>query len=300
MDYKSMNELEEDNEEKDGVTKGRLQNWRGEGLKYKGDGLWEATGGHNHQFRLEIWSPFNEDPNQRRRARWLNVEITAYCRVEDKHGNPDYAWQLYSRGGHHTTKRGNKQNEGGPCEGSALKARWYNKKDDDDDDKENNRVTKEVCHPFYSQDDPKERNPDVEDHGDGKWYGAKLLVYNIDKGGNTLTKMEVWTDSKDEKNDWKKVMEHVDEGDWEVPNSREIDGKEVTFKELCGDCDKKRDEILTDPGGDRRKKIKNKDDDEVDNPNYNRNCVALRTDEETIQFKSFSCREIDPSKRILD
>jgi hypothetical protein len=35
-----------------------VQNWEGNGLQYKGNKTWEATGGGNGgQFRLEAWSP---------------------------------------------------------------------------------------------------------------------------------------------------------------------------------------------------------------------------------------------------
>lgn len=285
MDYDSMKELEKNNEEGKGVSKGRLQNWGGEGLEYLKDRTWQITGGENKASRVEIWSPYHEDPRQRKVKSWLNVEITAYCRVEEKHNDIDYAWQLYARGGHHSEKR--------PCEGGALKARWYFEKDEDDFV---NSVVKEVCHPFYSKNTAKKKNHHVEKgHGDGRWYGSKLLVYNIDEDGKTLTKMEVWTDAGDVKNEWKKITEHVDEGEWYVQKEKEINDEMVTFEEWCGDCNRARNEILKDPGGDKREEVDNKD-----NPNYNRNCVALRSDDETIQFKFLSCREIDPSKRIIE
>jgi hypothetical protein len=254
MDHDDEDDLRDDE---------RVQNWRDEGVESRGDKEWEATGGDNRQFRLEIWSPRRGGDEETRRARWLNVEITAYCNVRDKHGDPKYAWQLYCRGGHHSQDR--------PCEGSALKGRWYNREGDNRGDECS--VVKEICHPAYSSNTAVERTRGVEDYGNGDWYGAKLMVYNIRRDGRTLTKMEVWTDPGDRTNDWRKVTEYVDDGDWNVDEDR--------FRDNCDECRRSRNEILTEPGG-----------------RDNRNCVALRTDNETIRFKYLSCREIDPDRRI--
>ena len=264
-----------DNEDLDAVRNDeRIQNWRENGnnkvgLRSLGNNEWEAKGtSDKRQLRLEIWSPAEGNEDEQRRSRWLNVEITAYCKVEDSSESPTYAWQLYCRGGSH---RNNHR-----CEGSALKARWRRR---------NNKVSvvKEICHGAYTENEAEERDRRVERFGDGKWYGAKLIVYNVDS--DTHTKQEVWvdetTDSGDQKNRWEKVTEYVDNGDWEVEET--ADDEDDTFKKHCRDnnCDRRRDEILTKPGG-----------------RNNRNCVALRTDNVTIHFKHFSCREIDPSRRV--
>src|SRR5918998_3501998 len=75
----------------------RIQNVDGEGVTLQSDGSWQGTGGSNGQLRVELWSPAYADMTQRRNARWLNVEITAY--VKKTSGSATYAWQLYSRGG---------------------------------------------------------------------------------------------------------------------------------------------------------------------------------------------------------
>jgi hypothetical protein len=252
----------------------RVKNWRDGGgnnkvgLRSLGNNKWEAKGtSDKRQLRLEIWSRKLEGEEESRKARWLNVEITAYCRVKSTSGDPDYAWQLYCRGGSH---RNNDR-----CQGSALKARWR---------RENNKVNviKEICHGAYTKPEAEKEDDRIEEFGDGKWYGAKLIVYNVRDNGKTHTKQEVWvdetTDSGEQKNKWEKVTEHVDKGDWKVESPDHL----AIWTEHCKDkCPKSIDAILTTPGG------KN-----------NRNCVALRTDKVTIQFKFFSCREIDPSRRV--
>lgn len=268
MDHDGEDELRDDE---------RVQNWRDdEGVDYRGDKVWQATGGDNGQFRLEVWSPRRGNEEQTRRARWLNVEITAYCRVREKDGNPPYAWQLYCRGGHHSS------NNNGQCEGSALKGRWFNHRNNEHRGNQCS-VVKEICHPAYSSNTATRSIDNVEDYGNGDWYGAKLVVWNDTRGDRTLTKMEVWTDPGDRTNNWRKVTEYVDDGDWYVDEEFTVNDRRVTFDEWCGDCHggRRRNEILKDPGG--------KD---------NRNCVALRTDDETLQFKFLSCREIDPDRRI--
>jgi hypothetical protein len=269
MDHENEDVLEDDE---------RVKNWRDDdgnnkvGLRSLGNNKWEAKGtSDKKQLRLEVWSPKEGNEDEQQRSRWLNVEITAYCRVDDTSGNPPYAWQLYCRGGSH---RNNHR-----CEGSALKARWRRR---------NNKVhvIKEICHGAYTEPEAEERDRRVEKFGDGKWYGAKLIVYNVEENGSTHTKQEVWvdetTDSGDAKNTWEMVTEYVDNGGWEVEETEHEEDDD--FKRHCRDnnnCDRERDEILTKPGG-----------------RNNRNCVALRTDKVTIHFKHLSCREIDPSKRV--
>jgi hypothetical protein len=265
MDYDSMRDLERDE---------RVQNWRGEGLEHRGDKIWQATGGDNGQFRLEVWSPKHEDEERRRKARWRNVEITVYCRVIRRTENRPYAWQLYSRGGHHSGRR--------PCEGSALKARWWNS-----DGK--NSVVKEICHSAYTPNTATtSNNIQGQDHyGNNRWYGSKLVIYNIKDGDRTFTKQEVYTDhdagDSDKpviRNNWRKVTEHVDRGGWFASQS--------CFDSDCRGCGRARDEILRKPGGDMRRQ----------SPNFHRNLIALRTDKETIRFAFFSGREIDSGRPV--
>jgi hypothetical protein len=207
MNHKDTEELERDE---------RVQNWEGKNLRRRGEdeanSFWESDGGNNGQFRLEVWSPAFEDEEQRRKARWLNVEITVYCRVVKRPELDDgdrsaYAWQLYGRGGHHTKQR--------PCEGSALKARWWNSEGA-------NSVVKEICHNAYASNKAKTTNniPGQADYGNDRWYGSKLVIYNIKDGDKTFTKQELYTDHDVNdsdgnlviQNNWRKVTEFIDSG----------------------------------------------------------------------------------------
>jgi hypothetical protein len=103
----------------------RVMNTEGENIKKKSDGSWESAGGDNGELRLEAWSPDYSNMDETKAARWLNVEITYYVKVmekkkSEKNEYPPYAWQLYSRGGHHSKNN--------PCAGSAYKGRWWNTK----------------------------------------------------------------------------------------------------------------------------------------------------------------------------
>ena len=246
-----------------------------EGLRHIDGDVWEATGGDNRDLRLEIWSPNHDDEEERKRARWLNVEITTYYKVKtrdditDPNDGDRFAVQLYGRGGSHK--------EDDPCQGSALKGRWFRgKKSQDEWRNHSNKacVVKELCHPCYTPNKDENENNDLEEHADNNWHGAKLVIYNLQRNGMECTKQEVYTDARDETNEWKKVSEYVDNGNWKVSN-------ENKFEELCGNCNREKDEILTKPGG--------KD---------GRNCISLRTDDVTIRFKKYSCREIDPDRPV--
>ena len=274
MDHKNIEELEGEE---------RVQNWKGKNLRPgredEANTFWESDGGSNGQFRLEVWSPKFEDMEKRRKARWRNVEITVYCRVvkrpEINEGRSGYAWQLYGRGGHHTERR--------PCEGGTLKARWWNKNGP-------NSVVKEICHPAFTSNEAITRNniEDQSDYGNNRWYGSKLVIYNIKDGNKTLTKQELYTDHDENdsdmnlviQNNWKKVTEFTDRGGWHAGENK--------FEQFGGGCGRKRDEILTKPGRDSR----------PGSPNFNRNLIALRWDNQTVRFNFLSAREIDPGRSV--
>lgn len=256
----------------------RVMNTEGENIQKKSDGSWQSNGGDNGQFRLEAWSPAYEDMEQRRAARWRDVEIQCFVKVVSKNNNenPPYAWQLYSRGGHHSTNN--------PCAGSAYKGRWWNTRGA-------NSFVKEICHPAYSDNRGTVENvvsAEEGSYGNNRWYGAKLIMYNIVENGNECVKLELYVDkdvnSSDGdliiRNNWELVTSYVDRGGWPASQDR--------YDQNCGGCDKRIDEILIQPGRDRR----------TDQPTFNRNLIALRSDNETIRWKFFSGREIDPSKPV--
>jgi hypothetical protein len=86
---------------------------------------------------------------------------------------------------------------------------------------------------------------------DDRWVGIKLVVYDLDDGD---VKLELWVDDGDETNNWKKVTEYVDDGQWKVAGS---------------DCDRDSDDIIDD--GSRG---------------------GFRVDDSEFEFKKLSIREI--------
>ena len=49
-----------------------------------------------------------------------------------------------------------------------------------------------------------------------RWIGIKFMVYDV---GNGDVKLELWIDDGDETNNWKKVTEYTDNGEWETDES---------------------------------------------------------------------------------
>ena len=49
-----------------------------------------------------------------------------------------------------------------------------------------------------------------------RWIGIKFMVYDLDNGD---VKLELWIDDGDETNNWRKVTEYIDNGEWETDES---------------------------------------------------------------------------------
>jgi hypothetical protein len=220
-----------------------LRNVRNVAFEKNPDGSWHVSA---RQIRMEAWSPSNE--------KWHNVEITMYAKMDAGTSASDLL-QMYSRGGHHSSRD--------PCSGSAYKARLY----------EDGRAawTKEVTHPAYAN------NRDVEHVTgsiEGKWVGFKAVIYNVVEDGQTYVRLESYIDDNvtDEngnlviRNNWKLASVVEDKGGWATPDS--------DFMSACGLA---RDAILSGPGG-----------------SGDQNIVAWRSDNIGWSFKYLSAREIDP------
>jgi hypothetical protein len=125
---------------------------------------------------------------------WRDVEITGYVKVNSGSGD-NFAW--YARGGRHT---GFGSPEG--CEGVAYKGGLYYNGE--------TRWAKEQWHSggYVFSEHQKSMGP-----LNGKWVGFKTIMYNIQEGGKTVVKLEMWLD-KDNNNQWTKVNERVDNGGW--------------------------------------------------------------------------------------
>jgi len=208
------------------------------------DGSWRVSA---DQIRMEAWSPVDE--------KWLNVEITEYARIDS---GSNELLQLYSRGGHHTTRD--------ECLGSAYKARLYG-----------DGIAawnKEVTHPAYAGNRAEKRvtTEPLED----RWIGFKAVIYNFVEDGETYVRMESYIDddvtAEDGnlvvRNNWKLASVYEDRGGWST-NDGDFDSS----------CGRDRDEILTKPGG-----------------TSTQNIAAFRSDDLTWSFKYLSVREIYPSR----
>lgn len=228
-----------------------------ETMKRQSDVSWQVDGGSNGQVRLEAWSPVNK--------KWLNVEITMYAKMVE---GSNELLQLYSRGGHHTSKD--------ECLGSAYKARLYGNGVA--------RWVKEVNHPAYTSN---RGTVDVTDKPlMGRWVGFKAVIYNFVENGKTYVRMESYidddvTDLKGNlviRNNWKLASAVEDRGGW-VTNDSDFNPSCAPLNKDSTKKYRQRDEILNMPGG-----------------TATQNIAAFRSDDLTWNFKYLSVREIQPPK----
>ncbi|MDQ3847583.1 MAG: PKD domain-containing protein [Thermoproteota archaeon] len=180
------------------------------------------TGTQKHGVRLHADSPTGE---------WKNVEMTGYFRLQA--GNDQFT--LIAR-------QGPTYNDNGGCGAygyygllSANGDAYFKKK---------------LWHHGGYTDRTAVRSGVVDDLND-RWVGIKLVAYDLD---NDDVKLELWVDDGDETNNWKKVTEYTDDGNWQVAGS---------------DCDKDGDEIIDE--GTRG---------------------GFRVDDSQFEFKKLSIREI--------
>jgi hypothetical protein len=92
-----------------------------------------------------------------------------------------------------------------------------------------------------------------------RWVGIKLVVYDLDDGE---VKLELWVDDGDETNNWKKVTEYVDDGNWVVSGNG---------------CDRSSDDIIEE--GTRG---------------------GFRVDDSQFEFKKLSIREIEEAAEVAE
>src|SRR5215216_1625702 len=180
------------------------------------------TGTQKHGVRIHADSPDGE---------WKNVEMTGYFKLQA--GNDQFT--LIGR-------QGPTYNDDGGCGAygyygllSANGDAYFKKK--------------LWHHGGYTDRTAVEGN--VVNNLDDRWVGIKLVVYDLDDGD---VKLELWVDDGDETNNWKKVTEYVDDGQWKVAGS---------------DCDRDSDDIIDD--GTRG---------------------GFRVDDSEFEFKKLSIREI--------
>ena len=275
----------------------RLGNEKNANLKKEDDGSWSVTGAKEvkkkngksewlgkGQVRLEGWSEA-EDRNKK----WLNMEITVYAFYEfdlkgrNKQGKAlmsnkiNYAFQLYGRGGTHSSKR--------RCEGACYKIGV--RKDGAV------AVRKEVNHPFYLTEMGKKKG--TEKDVKGRWIGLKQVLYNYKHDDKECVANEVWIDDESDDNGgklkvlnkWRNVSNVNDIGKWGMEDLKQ-DYINKNFERTCEVLDtnvdqneshkhRQAEDIINEPGG-------------TDNGNIG----SLRSDIIKLKFKFFSIREIEP------
>jgi hypothetical protein len=214
------------------------------------------------QVRMEAWSPLNK--------KWLNVEITAYQKLIA--GTPQYVFQLYRGGGHHSSSTPERQ-----CWGAAYKTAMLS----DGSSGCSTSCRKEVNHPAYCS------NRAVTKVSTkplaSRWIGMKQVTYNYLKNGKTFVRIEAWVDNDVTdaqgnlviKNDWKLYANTNDEGGWATTESDFVANCPKLNKDSTQQY-RQRDEIFNLPGGNTDLQ----------------NLCAFRTDGSTNSWKYLSVREI--------
>jgi hypothetical protein len=195
-------------------------------LDKEGSNVWKMdaeTGTHEHGVRLHADSPEGE---------WKNVEVTGYFKLLDG----DDQFTLIAR-------QGPSYNDDGGCGAYG----YYGMLTADGDA----YFKKKLFHHGGGYTDRTAVEEGVVDDLKDRWVGIKFLVYDLD---DDEVKLELWVDDGDEKNNWKKVTEYVDDGDWETEDS---------------DCDRSSDDIIEE--GTRG---------------------GFRIDDSEFEFKDLSIREI--------
>ena len=91
-----------------------------------------------------------------------------------------------------------------------------------------------------------------------RWIGIKFIVYDVNEED---VKLELWIDDGDETNNWKKVTEYIDDGEWETDESH---------------CDRSEDYII-----------------------HSGTRASFRVDNSEFEFKKLSVKEIETEGATL-
>jgi hypothetical protein len=91
-----------------------------------------------------------------------------------------------------------------------------------------------------------------------RWIGIKFMVYDVNEED---VKLELWIDDGDETNNWRKVTEYIDDGEWETDESH---------------CDRPEDYII-----------------------HSGTRASFRVDDSEFEFKKLSVKEIETEGTTL-
>ena len=146
------------------------------------------TGTERHGVRIHVDSP---------RGIWKNVEMSGYFKLVD--GQDEFTMIARHGPSYH-------DNEGCDAYGyygllSAEGDAYFKKK---------------TYHHGGGYTDRTAEAENVVNELQDRWIGIKFMVYEV---GNGHVKLELWVDDGDETNNWKKVTEYIDDGEWETAES---------------------------------------------------------------------------------
>jgi hypothetical protein len=271
----------------------RLKNWKESGgIRKTQDGTGAFYLNAKSGARLEAWSARGKNSAVDSEAnKWLNTETTAYFFYIRDLANSEkepYAFQLYSRSGHHSDKRGEE------CQGACYKSAIF--KDG------RSTIRQEVAHGRYAENRATQQG--ITAHPvRGHWVGFKQVVYNLDEDGEPDVYVVIenyvdqnCTDSDGKslvvRNDWVLTSRFIDRGvagggagiGWSLANPTKDEKKLEKLK--CKSLDLKRQgeprkasDIINTPGGTK-----------------DGNCCLISADGVELKFKHFSVREIVPPR----
>ena len=185
------------------------------------------TGTDRHGVRIHVDSP---------KGQWKNVEMSGYFKMVN--GEDEFTM---------IARHGPSYHDNGGCDAYG----YYGMLSAEGDA----FFKKKTYHHGGGYTDRTAVAENVVDELQDRWIGIKLIVYDV---GEDDVKLELWVDNGDETNNWKKVTEYIDDGEWETDESH---------------CDRP-DDYTIDSG----------------------TRASFRVDDSEFEFKKLSVREIETEK----
>jgi hypothetical protein len=185
------------------------------------------TGTERHGVRIHVDSP---------KGQWKNVEMSGYFKMVN--GEDEFTM---------IARHGPSYHDNGGCDAYG----YYGMLSAEGDA----FFKKKTYHHGGGYTDRTAVAENVVDELQDRWIGIKLIVYDV---GEDDVKLELWVDNGDEVNNWKKVTEYIDDGEWETDESH---------------CDRP-DDYTIDSG----------------------TRASFRVDDSEFEFKKLSVREIETEK----
>jgi len=186
------------------------------------------TGTERHGVRIHVDSP---------KGQWKNVEMSGYFKMVN--GEDEFTM---------IARHGPSYHDNGGCDAYG----YYGMLSAEGDA----FFKKKTYHHGGGYTDRTAVAENVVDELQDRWIGIKFIVYDV--GGEDDVKLELWVDDGDEVNNWKKVTEYIDDGEWKTDESH---------------CDRP-DDYTIDSG----------------------TRASFRVDDSEFEFKKLSVREIETEK----